>query len=55
MDEPDWEIYYWSICKKEPPTRWANSTLLQNLRVHAQNKGKVVRKMPDLGSPIKSQ
>ena len=55
MDEPDWDIYYWSIRKKEPPTRWANSMLLQSLRVHAQNKGKVVRKMPNLGSPIKTQ
>lgn len=55
MDEPDWDIYYWSIRKKEPPTRWANSILLQHLRVHAENKGKVVRKMPDLSSSITAQ
>jgi succinate dehydrogenase assembly factor 2 len=55
MDEPDWDIYYWSIRKKEPPTRWANSKLLQKLRVHAQNKGKVVRKMPNLGGSVTAQ
>ena len=55
MDEPDWDIYYWSIRKKEPPARWANSMLLQRLRVHTQNKGKVVRKMPNLDSSITAQ
>ncbi|KAG8826933.1 succinate dehydrogenase assembly factor 2 [Serendipita sp. 401] len=48
LDEPDWDIYYWVIQKKEPPERWVDSKLLEKLRVHARNEGKVVRKMPDL-------
>ncbi|KAG8968857.1 succinate dehydrogenase assembly factor 2 [Tulasnella sp. 419] len=48
MDEPDWDIYYWCTEKRDPPPRWANSPLLEKLRVHTRNEGKVVRKMPDL-------
>lgn len=48
MDEPDWDIYYWATCKRTPPERWSNSPLLDQLRVHAKNEGKVVRRMPDL-------
>ncbi|KAJ3483230.1 hypothetical protein NLI96_g6455 [Meripilus lineatus] len=48
MDEPDWDIYYWATEKKAPPPRWENSTLLDKLREHARNEGKVVRRMPDL-------
>ncbi|ORX35050.1 DUF339-domain-containing protein [Kockovaella imperatae] len=48
LDEPDWDIYYWSIEKREPPTRWKDTELLAKLRQHARNEGKVVRKMPDL-------
>ncbi|KAH9941784.1 DUF339-domain-containing protein [Epithele typhae] len=48
MDEPDWDIYYWATGKKAPPARWAESTILEELRVHAKNEGKVVRRMPDL-------
>jgi len=48
MDEPDWDIYYWSIDKRPPPERWANSPLLDKLRLHARNEGKVVRRMPAL-------
>ncbi|KAG9035927.1 succinate dehydrogenase assembly factor 2 [Tulasnella sp. UAMH 9824] len=51
MDEPDWDLYYWCTKKREPPTRWANSPLLEQLRKHAQNEGKVVRRMPDLSKP----
>lgn len=28
LDEPDWDIYYWSIEKRPAPERWANSELL---------------------------
>jgi succinate dehydrogenase assembly factor 2 len=49
LDEPDWDIYYWSIGKKEPPERWKGNKLLDKLRVHARNEGKVVRRMPELG------
>jgi succinate dehydrogenase assembly factor 2 len=48
LDEPDWDIYYWSIEKKDPPERWANTELLKRLQIHARNEGRVVRKMPDL-------
>ncbi|KAF8965083.1 mitochondrial protein [Flammula alnicola] len=48
LDEPDWDIYYWATSKRAPPERWANSPLLEKLRVHARNEGKVVRKMPAL-------
>jgi len=48
LDEPDWNIYYWAIGKREPPERWAGTELLEKLRVHAKNEGKVMRRMPDL-------
>ncbi|KAI0087386.1 DUF339-domain-containing protein [Irpex rosettiformis] len=48
MDEPDWDIYYWATNKRTPPERWANSKLLDKLRVHVKNEGRVVRRMPDL-------
>jgi len=48
MDEPDWDIYYWAIGKRDPPTRWTDSSLLAKLKIHAKNEGKVVRRMPDL-------
>jgi len=48
MDEPDWDIYYWATGKRTAPERWANSSLLEKLRVHVRNEGKVVRRMPDL-------
>ena len=48
MDEPDWDIYYWVTDKKVPPSRWANSPIIEKLKVHARNEGKVVRRMPDL-------
>ncbi|SRR6266851_2906439 len=30
------------------PERWVGSKVLEKLRVHARNEGKVVRRMPDL-------
>ncbi|KAK7041416.1 Succinate dehydrogenase assembly factor 2 mitochondrial [Paramarasmius palmivorus] len=48
LDEPDWDIYYWATGKRTPPERWANSKILEKLRVHAKNEGKVVRSMPAL-------
>ncbi|KAF8636950.1 hypothetical protein AX17_003201 [Amanita inopinata Kibby_2008] len=48
LDEPDWDIYYWSTGKRIPPARWTNSGILQKLQVHARNEGKVVRRMPPL-------
>ncbi|KAG7098508.1 hypothetical protein E1B28_000452 [Marasmius oreades] len=48
LDEPDWDIYYWSTGKRSTPDRWANSGVLEKLKVHARNEGKVVRSMPSL-------
>ncbi|KAG8707856.1 succinate dehydrogenase assembly factor 2 [Ceratobasidium sp. 428] len=48
LDEPDWDIYYWAINKRQPPKRWEGTALLDKLRVHARNEGKVVRSMPAL-------
>ncbi|KAN0129255.1 Flavinator of succinate dehydrogenase domain containing protein [Lactarius tabidus] len=48
MDEADWDIYYWATGKRSPPERWVQSKILEKLRVHARNEGKVVRRMPDL-------
>ncbi|KZS87240.1 DUF339-domain-containing protein [Sistotremastrum niveocremeum HHB9708] len=48
LDENDWDIYYWATNKRDPPSRWADTELLQQLRLHAQNQGKQVRRMPDL-------
>lgn len=49
LDEPDWDIYYWSIGKRQPPPRWAGTELLEKLKVHAKNEGRQVRVMPELG------
>lgn len=48
LDEPDWDIYYWATGKKTPPERWVGSSVLEQLREHVKNEGKVVRRMPDL-------
>ncbi|KAG1823617.1 Flavinator of succinate dehydrogenase-domain-containing protein [Suillus subaureus] len=48
LDEPDWDIYYWATKSRTPPERWAKSSILEKLTVHAKNEGKVVRKMPPL-------
>ncbi|KAI6116249.1 mitochondrial protein [Pisolithus sp. B1] len=48
LDESDWDIYYWATCNRTPPDRWASSPLLQKLKLHAKNEGKVVRSMPPL-------
>ncbi|KAG6375396.1 mitochondrial protein [Boletus reticuloceps] len=48
LDEPDWDIYYWSTGNRTPPERWSDSPILEKLKVHAKNEGKVVRKMPPL-------
>ncbi|TFK38083.1 Flavinator of succinate dehydrogenase-domain-containing protein [Crucibulum laeve] len=48
LDELDWDIYYWSTGKRTPPERWEISQILERLRVHTLNEGKVIRKMPAL-------
>ncbi|KAH8108772.1 DUF339-domain-containing protein [Phellopilus nigrolimitatus] len=51
LDEPDWDIYYWSTNKRPAPDRWVRSPILEKLRLHARNEGKVIRRMPDLSQP----
>jgi len=51
LDEPDWDVYYWCTEGKAPPERWANSSILAKLKIHARNEGKTVRRMPDLNPP----
>nr|ODO01254.1 succinate dehydrogenase assembly factor 2, mitochondrial [Cryptococcus depauperatus CBS 7855] len=48
LDEPDWDIFYWAVEKREPPQRWKDSSILKKLRKHTKNEGKVVRMMPAL-------
>ncbi|KAF7426066.1 succinate dehydrogenase assembly factor 2 [Pleurotus ostreatus] len=48
LDEPDWDIYYWATEERTPPSAWASSSLLEKLKKHARNEGKVVRRMPAL-------
>ncbi|KAJ7108569.1 Flavinator of succinate dehydrogenase-domain-containing protein [Mycena epipterygia] len=48
LDEADWDIYYWATEERTPPERWAKSPILEKLKIHARNEGKVVRRMPAL-------
>ncbi|KAJ6487863.1 DUF339-domain-containing protein [Mycena sanguinolenta] len=48
LDEADWDIYYWATDERTPPERWAGSPILERLKIHARNEGKVVRRMPSL-------
>ncbi|KAG9221596.1 hypothetical protein CCMSSC00406_0007235 [Pleurotus cornucopiae] len=41
LDEPDWDIYYWATEERTPPSAWASSSLLEKLKKHARNEGKV--------------
>jgi len=45
---PDWTIFYYVTGKAEAPEPWKSSQVLQDLLNHSANKGKEVRKMPDL-------
>jgi len=54
LDEPDWDVYYWCTEGKVPPERWANSSILERLKIHSRNEGKVLRRMPDLNPPQRS-
>jgi len=47
---PDWTIYYLSIGKQHPlpDSKLSKSWILQELREHAKNTQKEVRRMPDL-------
>ncbi|GAA5971268.1 hypothetical protein JCM3765_000967 [Sporobolomyces pararoseus] len=45
---PDWTIFYYVTGKSEAPEPWKSSQVLQELLNHSANKGKQVRRMPDL-------
>ncbi|BGP24373.1 mitochondrion DUF339 protein [Rhodotorula toruloides] len=45
---PDWTIFYYVTGKAEAPEPWKSSQVLHELRNHSANKGKSVRRMPDL-------
>jgi len=55
LDEPDWDVYYWCTEGRAPPERWAKSSILEKLKVHVRNEGKVVRRMPDLEPVTRSE
>ncbi|CAO3647562.1 unnamed protein product [Cunninghamella blakesleeana] len=48
LDEPDWDIFYWSTYKKDRPLKWKDSKVLDMICEHAKNKEKKVLRMPDL-------
>ncbi|GAA6013009.1 hypothetical protein JCM10207_008412 [Rhodosporidiobolus poonsookiae] len=45
---PDWTIFYYVTGKAEAPEPWKSSAVLSDLLDHSANKGKTVRRMPDL-------
>ncbi|GAA6027318.1 hypothetical protein JCM8097_002588 [Rhodosporidiobolus ruineniae] len=45
---PDWTIFYYVTGKAEAPEPWKSSVVLADLLEHSANKGKTVRRMPDL-------
>ena len=44
MDESYWDVCYWATEKRTPPGRWTGSRLLEKLKAHARNEGKVVKR-----------
>ncbi|CEQ40260.1 SPOSA6832_01858 [Sporobolomyces salmonicolor] len=45
---PDWTIFYYVTGKAEAPEPWKSSKVLRELLDHSANRGKTVRRMPDL-------
>ncbi|GAA6050208.1 hypothetical protein JCM3770_000453 [Rhodotorula araucariae] len=45
---PDWTIFYYVTGKAEAPEPWRSSDVLSALLSHSANKGRTVRRMPDL-------
>ncbi|KAI5963558.1 emi5 [Candida pseudojiufengensis] len=51
LDEADWDIYYWATKNYETtplPDKWNNSKILKLLQEEAENKEKVILRMPEL-------
>lgn len=45
---PDWSIFYYVTGKAPAPEPWKSSWILSELLAHAENRGRTVRRMPDL-------
>ncbi|SCZ99323.1 BZ3500_MvSof-1268-A1-R1_Chr3-1g05947 [Microbotryum saponariae] len=45
---PDWSLYYYVTGKAPAPQPWKRSWVLQALLDHAENRGRSIRRMPDL-------
>ncbi|KAK4046216.1 Succinate dehydrogenase assembly factor 2 mitochondrial [Microbotryomycetes sp. JL201] len=45
---PDWSIYYFVTGKAPAPEPWKSSWILNELLNHSANRGRTVRRMPDL-------
>lgn len=51
LDEPDWDIFYWATKNSEVkpcPEHWEKSEIMSKLRDLAENKERVVMRMPNL-------
>lgn len=51
LDQPDWDIYYWATRNYDVtpcPEKWEKSEIMAKLRDLAENKEKVVMRMPEL-------
>ncbi|CAK9435901.1 uncharacterized protein LODBEIA_P05310 [Lodderomyces beijingensis] len=51
LDEADWDIYYWATKNFEVtpiPEKWKDSKILKLLQEEAENKERVILRMPEL-------
>lgn len=51
LDEADWDIYYWATKNFEVtplPDKWKDSKILKLLQEEAENKERVILRMPEL-------
>ncbi|KAI5951024.1 emi5 [Candida jiufengensis] len=51
LDEADWDIYYWATKNFDQtplPDKWKDSKILKSLQEEAENKEKVILRMPEL-------
>ncbi|KAL2915298.1 Succinate dehydrogenase assembly factor 2 mitochondrial [Polyrhizophydium stewartii] len=49
LEENDWDIYYWCTGAKHAPKRIREMSIFPALVEHCKNKGKQIRRMPDVG------
>ncbi|WBW74444.1 succinate dehydrogenase complex assembly protein Emi5 [Schizosaccharomyces osmophilus] len=48
LDEPDWDILYWSSGERVVPEQWRNSKVLQELSAYCRSRRDHTLRMPDL-------